>query len=187
MLYLLLPVWFLCHGSHPHVIQTGNTESDKSLVGYFNKLLHIPNRTSSQSQQISESVSSFPYRSTNSEQNLATTVGITLNGGERDSFRRTKSADSQENTRQKRTTPYRMDSKDVDFVARRRQLFLAGRDINVDSRDYRRKPKLPSDYMMKIFECFTNSSCEHPHASMVRSFPNKLNTGKHFFKSGVIC
>ena len=182
MLYLILAVWFLCHTCHS---QTA-TESDNGPSGQYSQILNIPNRTS---EQTVESVSSTPYKSSRNIEselnNSVTSAGIVIKQDDspaKYNFKRSRTKFTQ-SLRQKRTASYRLDLQDRDFVTHWRQLSLAEPDSNLNSMDYNIRlngPKLQSDYMMRIFECFTNSSCQHPHASMVRSFPNKFNTGKQF-------
>ena len=181
MLYFILTVWFLCHTIYS---QTA-TESDKDPFGQYGQILHIPNRTSDENI---EGKSSTPYKSSKnieSQLNKSVTARIVLKDDEssiKGDFRRSRNKFTQ-SLRQKRTASRRLDLQDTDFVTHRRKLSLAEPDSNINSKEYHRRlkgPKMQSDYMMRIYECFTSSSCQHPHASMVRSFPNKFNTGTQY-------
>ena len=195
MLYLLPIVLFLCHSGHPGLIRT-TTDGDKSSFGQYDRTFYIPNRTSSDVDEMVQERISFSafQRATNSQPNVATDAADTEVRSDVDkNFMRvgltnTKKETATENRRMKRTVTSRSDLKYVDLVTQRNQLFLSKKDVITETRHDPRgseKRTLPSDFMMRIFECFTNSSCEHPRATMVRSFPNELNTGKvaakHFY------
>ena len=194
-LYLLPIVLFLCHSGHPGVIRT-TTDGDKSSFGQYDRTFYIPNRTSSDvGQMVQESVSFSAFqRTTKSQPNVATDAAEKKAQADVDkNFKRvglknTKNKNAPDNQRMKRTVAFQSDLQYVDLVTHRSQLFPSKKDVITETRHDPRgseKRTLPSDFMMRIFECFTNSSCEHPRATMVRSFPNELNTGKvaakHFY------
>ena len=189
-LYLLPIVLFLCHSGHPGVIRT-TTDGDKSSFGQNDQTFYIPNRTSSNVDEVvQESVSFSGFQSTTKGQPSVTTnarADVDKNF-KSVSLKNTKKETATDNQRIKRTVASRSDLKYVDLVTHRNQLFLSKKDVFTETRHDPRgseQSTLPSDFMMRIFECFTNSSCEHPRATMVRSFPNELNTGKvadkHFY------
>ena len=187
-LYLLPLVLFLCHGGHTHVIRT-TTDGDKVTSGQYHGTLHIPTWTPTvyhakfpQSKPPTDDIANNQQFMTTDENEMGTQSNsennkhITTEGLEN-----IRNKDVQGDIRMKRTVGYHEDLKYWDMVTHRSQVFSSKKNF-IPQKWYNngetQKRKLRSDFMMRIFECFTNSSCKHPEASMVRSFPNLMDTGK---------
>ena len=187
-LYLLPIVLFLCHSGHPDVVRA-TTDGDNFFSGHYDRTSYILDGTSSDPYlTVQESISSSAFQKTiESQPNVATDAAdrnIESNVDKsltRASLENRKNKYAPDNQRMKRTVVSQSDLNYADLVTHKSQLFLSKKDVITGTRHNTRgsdKRTLPSDFMMRIFECFTNSSCEHPRATMVRSFPNELNTGK---------
>lgn len=81
--------------------------------------------------------------------------------------------------RMKRTT-----YSQFDFVTPKKQALLSPRSVfslgpgDLHRKPPARRPRVQTDYMLRVFDCFANSSCPHPYATTVQSFPNRFDTGK---------
>ncbi len=167
LLQLLLVLLCFCHSESKtlgHQTRTGNKQLDVSAA--------IPNTTlalDSQGQN-RDKETDFQETFVTSDQ-VNRVISTQRNIPSRDPAGLAKDAlDASNGRRTRRTTPLHPDSSST--------------HNRLPETRHTSSPKwsrVHANYMMQIFQCFSNSSCTHPRATMVRSFPNTHDTG--LFKS----